>query len=218
MSSQRGSHAARGSFARDVMKRLVIAVVFVAVVVVVVTLVARHFSSSSSPKANVGTVPTTASTLPSASVPTSVAPTTVPATTTSSTTSTTLARPDPSTVSLVVINGTTTSGAAGYFTTKLNNAGYHTGSPLDATATTVTSTLVIVSPTGTRAGGEAVAAALGLANSAVKVGAPASAPLPAGVLTGSDVVVLVGTDISGQTPSVPTTTAGGTGLSSTTTD
>jgi hypothetical protein len=120
------------------------------------------------------------------------------ATTTSVASTTTLTPPTPSTVSVAVLNGTSTPGAAGFFTNKLKVAGYDTLSPSDASADTATSTLVVVTPQGTKAAGEAVAVALGLSLSSVTAAPPSSAPIPSGALSGADVVVLVGSDIASQ--------------------
>jgi hypothetical protein len=119
---------------------------------------------------------------------------------------------------VVVLNGTSTPGAAGYFTTKLRNAGYSTLTPLDASSSTVTSTLVVVTETGTTAGGEAVAHELGLSSAAVTLTtAQSSDPIPSGALSEANIVVLIGSDISSQAQGgTTTTTAASTSSSSTT--
>jgi hypothetical protein len=204
----KGSHAAAGSFARDVTKRAAVTLVLALVVAGIAVGVTQLVSSSPNHKA---ASTSTVSSLPSASVPPSSATTAPAVTTTTSTvpatTTTTLAPPTPSSVSVQVLNGTSTVGAAGFFTDKLQNAGYDTLSALDASATTVTSTLVIVTPTGTMAGGEAVAHLLGLPVTVVTASAPSSAPIPSSDLSGTDVVVLIGADISAQATGQSATSA-----------
>lgn len=208
--SVRGTHAAAGSFGRDVTKQAVKAAVLIAVVVLVVYFVVQHVWGGSHSPASASN-----RSLPSASVPPSSAPpvatTLTPTTSTApATTTTTLPAPAPATVTVVVLNGTHTVGAAKYFTTKLDARGYHTLAPLDATVQTVSATRVVVTAHGTRAGGEAVAAALGLHSSAVEAKPAPDAPIPADALSLSDVVVVVGSDLSSHVVATTTVVTGAT--------
>lgn len=132
------------------------------------------------------------------------APAAAPSTSTTTTaphpTTTTVAAPNPS-VKVLVANGSTTTGAAGFFTNKLKSQGWTTLAP--TTAPKVTASAVYYA-SGQQKSADEVASALGIKSTAVQ-------PLPSSIgvtgATAAGVVVVVGPDISTQVTSTTTTTA-----------
>ncbi len=159
--------------------------VLVVVVAVVLAVVALSGLTTSHSATGASQVATTAP--PVAAVP--PAPTT-----------TTTPPPAPASVKVLVFNGTTAPHGAGYFSTKLQGLSYDTLAPENATITTVNSSQVYVAMPGYMSSAANVAAGLGLPATAVQPSLPATAPVSSSaVKTNSpDVVVLVGSDISGQ--------------------
>ncbi len=180
-----------GSFGRDPGTQTIKAVVLVAVVVIVGFVVLKNVGSGSkaikvaSPATH---VPTTKAAAPTVTTPTTTAP------------------PNPATIKVLVLNGTSTPNAATYFTNKLHAAGYNTLAPGDATSLTVTTTMVYVNAPGKS--GTQVAQSLGLGPTSVANSVPANAPISSALIKQDtpDVVVLIGKDISSQALSASSTT------------
>jgi hypothetical protein len=126
----------------------------------------------------------------------------------SSTSATTAAARPPSSVKVLVANGTDIAGLAGRVATKLRVAGYDTLASTNASVK-VQATSVYYAP-GYQADAEAVATAIGAPPGAVKA---IPAQLPVGSLSGANVLVIAGPDISAPAGSTTTTT----GASTTTT-
>ena len=140
------------------------------------------------------------------------------ATTVPTTTTTTVA---PSGVTVLVLNGGTTEHAALYFQTKLQDEGYDTLAPSDATTDNNKLTEVLVNKSAVEANALAMAKALSVSPSAVMAPTPQNdAAVPADDLRAADIIVVVGLDISAQVPQGydgPTTTAPATTVAATTT-
>ncbi|HWG73137.1 MAG TPA: LytR C-terminal domain-containing protein [Acidimicrobiales bacterium] len=196
MNAPRGGHTSGdGSFAKDAGTQTTKAVVLVAVAVIV-GIVLLNKTPSPTPATTTSAHHTSKTSLPSASTVPSTTPTTAPP-------------PAPSTVKVIVFNGTTAPVAAGYFSAKLKALGYDTLSPENATATTVTSSVVYANAVGFQSSAAAIARSIGLSAAAVQTSLPSTAPLSSSVIqtTSPDVVVLIGSDISGQSLSTTSTTA-----------
>lgn len=117
------------------------------------------------------------------------------------TTSTVPARA-PDTVTVIVLNGTSVSGAAGKYSTAIATAGYQMLDPGDA-ATKIPATQVFFA-FGFEREAAAVAAAAGAPASLV----PAALPTPPpGEVGAANVVVVIGTDLASLTPTTTPTTA-----------
>lgn len=199
MNAPRGPHnSGDGSFARDAGTQTTKAIVLVVIAAVVAVLALSKLTSPSHPSVAAGQ---------------GAATTTTTATTSSTlatTTTTTTPPPAPATVKVAVFNGTTAPHGAGYFTTKLRALNYNTLAPENGTTTTVTTSLVYVNVPGFMSSAVNIAQALGLPSTAVQPSLPSTAPVPSALVKASapDVVVLVGSDISGQ--SLGTTTSSST--------
>jgi len=123
------------------------------------------------------------------------------------TTTTTIPLKAPSAVSVIVLNGTSVGGAAGKYSTAIGTAGYTMLAPGDA-ATKIPATQIFFAP-----GFEREAKAVALAAGAPASLTPAAMPTPPpGEVGAANVVVVIGTDLAGVTP----TTAAPTSTTSTT--
>lgn len=118
-------------------------------------------------------------------------------------TTTTTTAPNPA-VKVVVANGGTVTGAAAFFTAKLDAKGWSTLTPTNATS--VTASAVYYAP-GDQGPADTVAASLGLSPTVVH---PISTVTPATGITGADVVLIVGPDLAAQVTPTTTTTAAAT--------
>ena len=171
-----------------------LAIVALAVVVAVVVLARMTTSpakavAAHSPSATRTTIPATR-----AGPTTSTTTTTVPATTTS----TTLA---PSSVTVAVLNGWTTAHGALYFQHQLAAQGYDTRAPANAISDTNKTSEVFFTSVAYRANALAIASFLKLP--ATSVLAPTTSndvAVPPYYLSGTDIILLVGGDISGRVP------------------
>ncbi len=114
-------------------------------------------------------------------------------------TTTTAPKPNPA-VMVLVGNGSTTTGAAGYFTTKLKGDGWSTLAPVTASAA---STSAVYYAAGQNKAADAVAKDLGLSASAVQ---PLTSSVAVPGATAASVVVVIGADLAGQVPATTTTT------------
>ena len=124
------------------------------------------------------------------------------------TTETTVAAKAPAEVTVIVLNGTSVSGAAGKYSTAIGSAGYQMLEPGDA-ATKIPATQVFFTP-----GYEREAAAVALAAGAPGTVTPAALPTPPpGEVGAANVIVVIGADLASLTP----TTAAAGGASGTTT-
>lgn len=116
-------------------------------------------------------------------------------------TTTTLAARPPAEVMVVVLNGTSVSGAAGKYSTAIGTAGYQMLEPADA-ATKIPATQVFFAP-----GFEMEAAAVALAAGAPATVTPVAMPTPPpGEVGTANVVVVIGADIASLTPTTVATT------------
>lgn len=123
-------------------------------------------------------------------------------------TTTTLAAKSPAEVTVIVLNGTSISGAAGKYSTAIGSAGYQMVAPGDA-AVKIPITQVFFAP-----GYEREAAAVALAAGAPATVTPAALPTPPpGDVGAATVVVVIGADLA---PLTPTTAAAGAGTTATT--
>lgn len=185
-----------GSFGSD-SSQTVKAIVLVAIVVIVGFVVLKNIGGGS--KTIKTTSPTKSVPVSSSATPTvTTSPTTIP--------------PNPANVKVLVLNGTSTSGAATYFSNKLHTAGYNTLSAGDATSRTVSTTMIYVNTPGSP--GTAVAATLGVGTTDVVSSVPPSAPVSSTLIKqdNPNVVVVIGRDISSQATSggsTSSTTAAG---------
>ena len=156
----------------------------VVVIVLGVVLIRSDGTNSRSRSAVHGTTATTVPTV-NVHVRATTTPTTVPR----------------SSVNVLVANGSTTTGAAAFFTTKLKAAGWSTLAPTTAPKGTVS---LVYYASAQQKAAQSVAAALGLKPTSVQ-------PIPAspGITgaTAADVVVVVGPSLASQvaTPAATTT-------------
>lgn len=124
-------------------------------------------------------------------------------------TTTTLAERTPAEVTVIVLNGTSVSGAAGKYSTAIGTAGYQMLEPGDSSLK-VPTTQVFFTP-----GFEREAAAVALAAGAPATVTPAAVPTPPpGEIGAANVVVVIGADLASLTPTTAaagetTTTAAG---------
>lgn len=140
---------------------------------------------------------------PATTAPGATTTTTTPAAGTT-TTSTTAAAPNPA-VKVLVANGGAVNGAAGFFASKLQAAGWTTLTPTNATPVTASG---VYYATGQQASAAEVASEVGLASSAVH---PIATAPPVQGTTGVGVLLVVGPDLSSKV------TSGGTSGTSTST-
>jgi|SRR5579875_439863 len=125
---------------------------------------------------------------------TSTTSTTVPTTTTSTTL-------PPSSVTVLVLNGWTTYHAATYFQHQLAAKGYDTRAPQNAISSTNKTSLVFFTAPAYRSNALAIASALNLPSTDVVAPTTANdAPVPSVDLSSSDIILLVGADISTRVP------------------
>ncbi len=117
-------------------------------------------------------------------------------------TTTTIPARDPSTVTVIVLNGTSVSGAAGKYTTAIASAGYQMLDPGDAT-TKIPATQVFYA-FGFEREAAAVAASAGAPSSLTPTAMPTPPP---GEVGAANVVVVIGTDLASLTPTTTPTTA-----------
>ncbi|MET0729195.1 MAG: LytR C-terminal domain-containing protein [Acidimicrobiales bacterium] len=121
-------------------------------------------------------------------------------------TPTTVAVRPPAEVSVIVLNGTSVSGAAGKYSTAIGTAGYQMLDPGDA-PTKIPTTQVFFTP-GFEQEAAAVALAAGAPGTVTPV--PLTSP-PPGEVGAANVVVVIGADLASLTPttaaSAPTTAA-----------
>ena len=126
-----------------------------------------------------------------ATTSTTAAPGTTTTTAHRATTTTTFAPTvSPSSIKVLVANGTNTNGAAASVSAFLSGKGFVTGKPANA-LTTVSATQVYA-VNGAVADAQEVAQALGLGSSSVE---PTSMPAPVSSTGGANVVVIVGPDV-----------------------
>jgi hypothetical protein len=105
-------------------------------------------------------------------------------------------------VTVLVLNGWTTSHGALYFQTKLSKHGYDTLAPNNAAVNTVKLSKILIAK-GTAASTNAyqVAGIVGVGPAAVEKLTPANdSAVPPSMTQLADLIVLVGEDISGQVP------------------
>lgn len=122
--------------------------------------------------------------------------TTVPPTTTTAPTTTTPATIAPSSIRVLVANGTNTSGAAASVTSFVSGKGFATLRPTNALTTVHASQVYPINDAVSAA--QEVAAALGLPSSSVQ---PNSTPVPVPSTAGATVVVVVGPDLLSRSSS-----------------
>jgi LytR cell envelope-related transcriptional attenuator len=181
--------------------------VLVAFVIAVVVLVAvgTRPSVSSTPSA-LPTTPTTVASGTTTSAPPTTAPgstSSAPASTTTtraghhSTASTTTTNVSHAATSVVVANGTTTNGLAAHYTSTLGAAGWNMKTPVDTTSNVTTSAVYYAS--GQQKAAQSVASAIGVKPSQVL---PLTSSVPVNGVTGTDVVVVIGQDLSTTTTTV----------------
>jgi hypothetical protein len=106
----------------------------------------------------------------------------------------------PSTVSVLVANGTSATGVAAYYTNVLQRQGWKTQTPTDTTSPVTASTVYYAA--GQKADAESIATELGLPATAVQ---PLTSAVPVPGATGVDVVVVAGADLA-QAMSTTTST------------
>ncbi len=120
-------------------------------------------------------------------------------------TSTTQPARSPAQVTVIVLNGTSVSGAAGKFSTAIGSAGYTMLPPGDA-ATKIPATQIFFTP-----GFQREAVAVALAAGAPATLTPAALPTPPpGDIGAANVVVVVGTDLANVTPTTAAPSASST--------
>lgn len=159
------------------------AVLVIAVVVVVGWLVLLKSTPSSHVASTTSTTHATTTVRP-ATPPTTAAAALIP----------------PSSIKLQVLNGVLTGSLAGQWSAKLKaNPGYDTLPALNATKRVAASQIYIVTP-GLQREANALAVAVGLPVTAVvtTVPPPATAPIPTGVATTANLVLVIGPDLAGS--------------------
>jgi len=176
-----------------------------AAAVVIAVLVLARMSGAPSPAASAAKHPTTAATTTTRGQHTSGAPTTMPGrsslTTTSTQPTTTTTTVPPSSVLVQVLNGWTTLHAALYYKNQLAKYGYDLRTPLDAATSDNTVSEVFYEHPQYAASALAVASEIGVTSSDVVAPTTANdSALTASTQASSDVIVLVGEDISGRVP------------------
>lgn len=122
------------------------------------------------------------------------------------TTTTTLAARPPAEVPTIVLNDSGVGGVAGTYSDVLATAGYQLTNPDGANADAAgdaEATVIYFAP-GFELEALAVRAAIGAPESVVPVGMPTTPPGP---IAGASVVVVIGTDLAGITPTTDTTAA-----------
>jgi len=177
------------------------ALVVVAIgVVVAVYVLAR--TTAPSPKVAAARGGVHATTTTTTSVPAKTTTTQAAATTTTTVaTTTTSTTVPPSSVTVLVLNGWTTPHAALYFQRRLAAQGYDTRAPNNAISDTNKTSLVYFTSPAYRSNALAIAAAVHVPSSDVVAPTAANdAPVPSADLLSSDIVLLVGADISAQVP------------------
>ena len=110
-----------------------------------------------------------------------------------STTTTTVA---PSTVSVVVANGTSTNGLAAHFSTVIGAGGWAMQTPIDTSAPQATSAVYYLP--GQQQPAAAIATAIGVKPTQVL---PVSSSTPVTGVSGTDVVVVIGQDLASSSTS-----------------
>jgi LytR cell envelope-related transcriptional attenuator len=180
------NHAVDGSFRRDARIQVGRAVALIVVVVVIAVILLRHNGGGSRP--SLAPIATTSTTSPVSTTPSTTVATTVAATTVA-----------PAQVKVVVLNGTTKAGAAGFFKTKLASKGYNVVLATDATASNILDSAVYYQP-GYEAEAMTVAADLGIPASAVTALVPTD-PVPAAAAASANVIVVVGGNLATQVTS-----------------
>lgn len=171
------------------LKALVVLILAVALGVYLIALGSGHHAPASAATSGTTTRSGTQSTPPSSTVP--------PSSTTTTTTTTTPSGAQPSpTVKILVANASQTNGVAGYYSQKLSAAGWGALTPV--TATTAESSSSVYYATGRKGDGLAVAAALGIATSAVQPLGSTRAPVVGA--TQAQIVVVVGDDLAARAP------------------
>ena len=116
---------------------------------------------------------------------------------TDGTTTTTIALREPIDVPTIVLNGTSTGGVAGAYSDALASAGYTLTNPDGANADTPTETTIIYFAPGFEAEAAAVATLIGAPVTSVPAALPTTPPGP---IASAQVVVIIGTDLAGITP------------------
>jgi hypothetical protein len=172
--------------------------VVVVAAVVAIFVLARLTSSPSAKPVAVRSSTTTLVPRRSATTTTTVPAATTTSTTVPATTTTTLA---PSSVTVAVLNGYTTAHGALFFQKQLAAKGYDTRAPANALTDTNKTSLVFYTSPAYRANALAIAADLSL--SASSVVAPTTANdtmVPAYYLSGTDIILMIGADISTRVP------------------
>lgn len=190
-----GQHAASdGSFGRSAGIQIGRALGLIAVAAIIGIILLHHSGPSGTTVAAQGTTTTAPS---------------HPSTTTATTPTTTSATPrPPSSVKVLVANGTVAGGGAGVsqhlagtVTQTLHAKGYNTLAPVDATQK-VTASIVYFQP-GYEREAAALAASMALPVSAVQ---PMPAQPPVASLNGANILVVASTDLAGSPGSTTTTT------------
>jgi len=110
------------------------------------------------------------------------------------------------TVSVVVANGTNTTGLAAHFSSVLGGSGWQMKTPANTSAPQTSSAVYYAS--GEQAAASEIATALGVKKSQVL---PISSSVPVSAVTGTDVVVVIGQDLAGAGTGTSTSTSTGTG-------
>lgn len=105
----------------------------------------------------------------------------------------------PSSVSVVVANATSTSGLAAHYSTVIGAGGWSMKTPVDATTSEATSAVYYAA--GFQHEAQAIATSIGVKPTAV---VPLTSAVPVSGVTGNDVVVVIGQDLSASS----TTTTG----------
>lgn len=176
------------------------AVVLVVFVVAVAVLVAVGTRSSPTSSTSAQTTSTTVASGGGSTTTTAAAggaaATTTPTTaghrsghgTTTTTTSTTVPH---ASVSVVVANATNTNGLAAHYSNVIGAGGWKMGTPIDASTTESTSAVYYAA--GQQAAANAIASAIGVKPAQVL---PLTTSTPVNGVTGTDVVVVIGSDLA----------------------
>jgi hypothetical protein len=195
----------RSSGSLSIVRAAAVLVLFVVAVTVLVAVGTRPSVSSTPPTttpttAAAGAASTTTTTAAGAHAATTTTTTTRPTHTTTTkaghkgsaaTTTTTVA---PSSVSVVVANATTTNGLAAHYSTVIGAGGWNMGTPVDASSSEATSAVYYAS--GMQQPAASIATSIGVKPAQVL---PISAATPVNGVSGTDVVVVIGSDLASAT-------------------
>jgi hypothetical protein len=192
MDTEQPTHGASGSL--SVVRAAVVLVVFVVAVAVLVAVGTRPTPSSTASTTSTTAAASTSSTTTSTTAAGGAAASSTTTTAKSghhggtSTTTTTIA---PSSVSVVVANGTSSNGLAAHYSATIGAGGWTMKTPVDAATSVATSAVYYAA--GMQQPAASIATSIGVKPTQVL---PITTATPVSGVTGTDVVVVIGQDLA----------------------